>query len=483
MRPTLFVIPHQWLGLPTFGIGWALIGLLLAIAIRLTWAVWRRRVHQTRASNQRPPPSVAEIISEQGLFWMVAAGVIVFGLPRAELTLPDGQPLGIAIRGYGLFLALAAIGSVAVAAWRAQRAGDRLIEHQPTRRDNSSTKKVSREGLSAESVLQLAPWTFLAGVAGARLFYVIQYFSDFRRETLGQTIAELAAVTQGGLVVYGGLIGGGLVSAWFIHRRNCSVWRLGDAIIPCVFIGLFFGRLGCLMNGCCFGGPCDPGLLAAEFPAGSPVYRRQLLDGRLIGLSGSSSAASRDQADQPFGQRTLQINQIRNDSVADELGLKVGERVELVLDTTESITDPLRPATNVLPGLAVIKDGRLVSSLSPAELPQRAMPVRATQVISAVAAAIMFCMMLGIERLLQHNSTTKSRHNQSRIQAWSNPGVLLCLGCIAYALLRTFLEWVRVDEAAQFGTGLSISQLVSLILIAASIVVLRFRLMATSDNR
>lgn len=459
MRPTLFLIPHEVFGLPIFGFGWLLAAFVLGIVVRLAWAA-------RTSDREEGAPSPLAIVRDLAPIWGVAGIAIALVLPKLELTGPTGQPVGIAVRGYGVFLMLAAVSSVAAAAYRAQRKGIHLTESRGDRGGSAKRRpkpSAASLGLSAESILQLAPWTFTSGIVGARLFYVAQYYRDFLRPTWWETIGSMAALTQGGLVVYGGLIGGGLVSAWYVWRRGWNVWQLGDVIVPCIFIGLMFGRLGCLMNGCCYGGACQPGWFASTFPAGSPVYRRQLLDGELVGLSGVETVPT--DPNQRSSQRQLRVTAVSPNSLSAQAGVQPGDEITLYLDTDLSAGRVDRPATEVLPTLVMIRDGRLIAEFSPDRLPRRAAPVRATQAISASLAAIMFLLLLGVERYLR---AFGGRLHQ--------PGVLLCIGCVAYAVLRMVLEWVRVDEAGQFGTGLSISQIVSLLIIGIGVLTLWIRL-------
>lgn len=423
MRRTLFLIPHEVAGIPVFGIGWLLLGLAVFVLIRLA----------SVAFSKKSPSSITTVISQEIAMWVIFAGIVVFVLPRAELANVAGDPVGMPIRGYGMFLMLAAIGSVSVAAWRADRAG-----------------------LGSEMILRLAPWTFIGGFLGARLFYVIQYRADFMRETWSETLVAMAAFTQGGLVVYGGFIGGFLASVWAVRRFRGSLWKFGDVIIPCIFVGLFFGRLGCLMNGCCYGGECQPNPLAVQFPPGSKVYADQLASGDLIGIE----ARAVDQpASGPSPGRTMyQIESIRPASLAEEAGLQPEQNVDLIVDPSYlQQAPPDVPAEDALPGLAVVRDGELVARFGPDELPPVANPVIATQVISSVLAAVMFVTLLVLERFVSD-------------RPWYRDGFLMLFGFIGYAVIRIVLEWVRVDEAGQFGTSLSISQWVSLGVITTALI-------------
>ena len=112
---------------------------------------------------------------------------------------------------------------------------------------------------------------FLGGFLGARIWYVIQFWS----EQFAQDPKQVFAVTSGGLVWYGGVIGA-LVCIFAVARyRRQPLLRCFDLITPPGALGLAFGRVGCFFNGCCFGGVSNVPW-AVRFPKGSPAYLHQL---------------------------------------------------------------------------------------------------------------------------------------------------------------------------------------------------------------
>ena len=99
------------------------------------------------------------------------------------------------IRGYGVMLLLAVAGGVGLSAYRAHRAG-----------------------LDPELIFALAVWLFLSGIVGARLFYVMEYWHEkFAQPTLAKTILAIINIPEGGLVVYGSLLAGGLALMVFVR--------------------------------------------------------------------------------------------------------------------------------------------------------------------------------------------------------------------------------------------------------------------------
>ena len=85
-------------------------------------------------------------------------------------------------------------------------------------------------------------------------------------------------IWYGGYVFYGGLLLCIPVGIWFLRRRGQSVWAHGDVAGIGIPLGLVFGRLGCFLAGCCFGGTTD-GLTGIVFPRNSPAWDRHFKDG------------------------------------------------------------------------------------------------------------------------------------------------------------------------------------------------------------
>jgi phosphatidylglycerol:prolipoprotein diacylglycerol transferase len=86
----------------------------------------------------------------------------------------------------------------------------------------------------------------------------------------------LFEIWKGGLVYYGGVIGAILAALLFAYRRSISFWRLADICAPSVAIGLACGRIGCFLNGCCWGKVAESFPLAITFPKDSPAYNDHL---------------------------------------------------------------------------------------------------------------------------------------------------------------------------------------------------------------
>jgi phosphatidylglycerol---prolipoprotein diacylglyceryl transferase len=236
MRSTLFHLPTSipWGdgSLPLFGLGLLTV---LWLAAATAWILWV-------AARQGWQSAIGQL-------WLpvaVVAGMLGWVLP----ALDDG--VGVPVRGYGVMLLCAAV------------AGSWL-----------SIVRGRRQGIDADTMLAVATEVFIWGLVGARLFYVIEYHEQFFAEgkPLGQTLVDVLNIANGGLVVFGSLPTAALAAWRFAARRGLPILTLADCAAPGMLVGLAIGRVGCFLNGCCYGGPCELPW-AVSFPAGTEVAAR-----------------------------------------------------------------------------------------------------------------------------------------------------------------------------------------------------------------
>ena len=129
-------------------------------------------------------------------------------------------------------------------------------------------RAVRQEGIAPERVQDLPVWMVLSGLLGARLFYVIQFYDEQFR---GGSWLDIFKIWEGGLVFYGGMVLGALAFLGYCRRYRLPTLPMLDVMAPAMALGLGFGRIGCFLNGCCWGRTCDAGFaFAVQFPAGSP---------------------------------------------------------------------------------------------------------------------------------------------------------------------------------------------------------------------
>lgn len=153
-----------------------------------------------------------------------------------------------------------------------------------------------RVGFDRDVILDLCWWILVSGLVGSRIAFIIvnweQYYypcvdiAHYNTLFPDKPISEpdctrLLRFWNGGLVFYGGVIGAILTMIWFLRREKIPFLPMADVIIPSLALGQFFGRLGCLFAGCCWGKPTDLPW-AIEFPAGSMVFRQHIEAGLTV---------------------------------------------------------------------------------------------------------------------------------------------------------------------------------------------------------
>lgn len=150
---------------------------------------------------------------------------VIYRIPLINLDIP----------GYGLMMMVGFLLSVI---WGARRA--------------------TRSGASPDVVLNLAFVALFGGVGGARAMYVVHYWDQFAYRGNWTTILwAIVDVRQGGLEIYGGVIAALVVALIYLGFWRYSVrWYL-DIVVPSLALGMSIGRIGCFLNGCCWGNLSD----------------------------------------------------------------------------------------------------------------------------------------------------------------------------------------------------------------------------------
>lgn len=488
MKQTLFYLPTEILGLPLFGAGLLFWAILILGAVAVLRALLRKR-------------------SDDALFYatIAALGVFIVRVVGPRIAESGGFP----IRGYGVFLLLAIAISTLLTIWRAKR----------------------RWNYPADAILGIVFVAAFCGICGARLFYVVEYWPDVRAATFGATLINIVDVTNGGLVVYGSILGGIAAVVAYLALKKLPILATLDLFAPALLLGVSIGRIGCLMNGCCFGGPCDAPW-GVVFPAGSPAHQLQMEEGAtsLYGLTLALPAetaqlsqttqtadakkdvlplkgAHKNLATETFAP--VYVAAVDAGSAAEEAGIVPGARIcELGLvprgllaadaRTRRAEIRRYRPENNAqvfyffqhiwagspdFDVWAVLQDPPTAAQTSEnvqaneSETPQNAdataetakiaqtaktastgklrevvfrpapstaRPVHPTQLYSSATAFLLCLVLLGIARVAKRD------------------GLVFAFLLILYPINRFCLELIRVDEESFLGTGLTVSQCVSL---------------------
>ena len=113
-------------------------------------------------------------------------------------------------------------------------------------------------------------YTLIAGVVGSRLFYVLHYFDRFRGDLL-----SVFAIWQGGLELLGGVVLAIIVVFFYLRRHKLPIRRYLDILAIGLLLAPAVGRIGCFLNGCCFGKPTNK-LWGVRFPYASFAYSSQV---------------------------------------------------------------------------------------------------------------------------------------------------------------------------------------------------------------
>lgn len=124
-------------------------------------------------------------------------------------------------------------------------------------------QQCEKVGVSKQVIFDLGIWAIMGGLVGARFLYVISHWGEFMHRPM-----EILMIHRGGLAFYGGFLGG-LGAAWvFLKRHRLPFLRVADLVIPVIPLAHGIGRIGCFLNGCCYGRPisCAWGI---NFPLGS----------------------------------------------------------------------------------------------------------------------------------------------------------------------------------------------------------------------
>src|SRR3954462_8490819 len=342
MCSELFRIPYEVGGVPIFGVG-----VLLAI-----WAIASAA---TIIGLVRKNGRASEVVGSLPVLLLLGAAIVF--LPR---VFPEGLP----VRGYGLMLLVGITSGVGMAMHRARQGG-----------------------LDPEIILSLAIWLVVCGVVGARLFYVIEYWDQsFAGRSPRETFLEIINVPEGGLVIYGGLVGAAVGFTVFILKHRLPFLAMADLIAPSMAIGLAFGRIGCFLNGCCYGGQTDlpwhvtfpkfssrfESANSTELQHYSPPYADQASRGEMHGFRMNS------QGDQP-----AVITHVDPDSPAAGAGLTVGDSIAAINgDIIHSLVhakfrmfDAFKSQS---PIHLTLRDGRSIG-VPAATIPERSRPVHPTQ--------------------------------------------------------------------------------------------------------
>jgi len=113
-----------------------------------------------------------------------------------------------------------------------------------------ASRKAQRAGIAPQQIFDVGLYALLSGIIGARVLHVLLDFGYYMNRPL-----EIIMINHGGLAFQGGLVTG-IIGAWvYIRRNRMPLWKTADVISPYLALGEAIGKIGCLLNGCCYGIP------------------------------------------------------------------------------------------------------------------------------------------------------------------------------------------------------------------------------------
>ena len=278
--------------------------------------------------------------------------------------------------------------------------------------------------------MDLGLFAMLGGIVGARVFHFVQYNEDYDSWT------QFFQIWKGGIVFYGGLIGGFICCTIYILKHKLNYWVVSEVCGPVIPIGIAFARLGCFLNGCCFGKTCAAESFAAvRFPAyplteplqSSPAFKHQGdvlrdqiggVDNQIVGLREQIAELVPSQGTEASAELTAQIQGIQ-----ERIGGLEGQGV--VLD------EQLRTLAN--------------SGFSEWIWP--------SQLFSSLGAMVIFGLLMVWSRFFARK-----------------PGESFFMLLVLYAPFRFWMETFRDDSPASWWGGMTAGQAVGVPLLVIGLV-------------
>jgi len=261
-------------------------------------------------------------------------------------------------------------------------------------------------------------YSLIAGVVGARLFYVIHHFDDFQGRLL-----SVFAIWNGGLELLGGVLLAIAVIIFYSRYHKLPTRRYLDILAIGLMLALAFGRIGCFLNGCCFGKPTNLPW-AVRFPYGSDAYCSQIY---------------------PVPERNRPQPQLKLPEEFFGYYYEDGKRFY---------------------GLKPYKDLTQEQKYMVDKGPYRCLPVHPAQLYSSVNGAVLSLILYLFWRRAQKISSSK---NHKRL--FSKPGCTFSLMFILYGITRFFIEFIRDDNPFEFD-GLTISQNIGIAMVVFGVLLM-----------
>jgi len=132
-----------------------------------------------------------------------------------------------------------------------------------------ASRQAAKAQVDTDKIFNLCFLVFIFGIIGSRVFYVINNFGFYLQHPL-----EIIMLQHGGMAIFGGIIFGSIAGFVFIKRHQMPLFESLDLLVPFIVLGQAIGRIGCFLNGCCYG-------KASVFGLYSPVHGQVLIPTQL----------------------------------------------------------------------------------------------------------------------------------------------------------------------------------------------------------
>ena len=250
-----------------------------------------------------------------------------------------------------------------------------------------------------ELITSAALYSLIAGVVGSRLFYIIHHSDKLEGGWL-----SFFAIWKGGLEFLGGVVLAIAVIFFYLRWHKLPIRDYFDILAIGLMLGLAFGRIGCFLNGCCFGKPTELPW-AVRFPYGSHAYKSQIY-----------------------------WNPKRNRSLPQ---LKLPPAFSVYNNNENGIPpQDLKPYEQLTPEQKNMVD----------KGPYRCLPVHPTQLYSSLTAAFLCLILYLFWRRSQNAAGTKNGK-----KLFAKPGCTFGLMFVLYGITRFFIEFLRDDNPFEHG--------------------------------
>lgn len=265
-------------------------------------------------------------------------------------------------------------------------------------------------------ITNAALYSLIAGVGGARLFYVIHYWNQFQGD-----LPSVFAIWNGGLELLGGVISAIIVIILYLMYHKLPIRQYLDILAIGLMAALALGRIGCFFNGCCYGKPTDlPWAITCDY--GSYTYQNQV---------------------EPYPERNRPEPLLK--LPPDYFNYQLYDGIyHQVLKPKESLTPEQYKAVT--------------------QGPYRCLPVHPTQLYSSLNAAVI-CLLL----FLFWRRSQRAQKSDS-YKFLTAPGCTFAMMFILYSITRFGLEFLRADNPYEYPKiPLTIAQYIGMLVIVVGI--------------